>query len=444
MPDAVAQVQIRPVLGLPDIRPGDDLAAMLTAAAPDLQDGDVLVVTSKVVSKAEGALVTVEPTEEREAVRQQAIAAESAEVLARRGRTVIARTHHGFVLASAGVDASNVRDGEIALLPRDPDASARRLRRQLRERLGVRIGVVVSDTFGRTWRTGLTDLALGVAGLPAAIDLRGRTDPYGTTLEMTAPALADAAATAADLVKGKLGGVPAAVVRGLAPYVTDEDGPGIRPLLRDPAEDMFARGSAEAFADGARQAVLQRRTVRAFRQQPVEEEALRRALAAATTAPAPHHTTPWAFAVVRKLRGALLDAMRDRWAEDLRADGFTPAQVARRLRRGDVLRDAPELVVPLLVRDGAHRYPDDRRRDAEERMFVVAMGAAVENLLVALAAEGLGSCWVSSTLFCADVVRDVLRLDERYEPCGTVAIGYPAQHPAPRPAREPEDFVRWL
>jgi coenzyme F420-0:L-glutamate ligase/coenzyme F420-1:gamma-L-glutamate ligase len=140
-------------------------------------------------------------------------------------------------------------------------------------------------------------------------------------------------------------------------------------------------------------------------------------------------------------REQLLDAMAEAWAADLRADGFSAESIAKRLRRGDVLRRAPYLVVPCLVRDGAHDYPDERRRAAEERMFVVAGGAGVENLLIQLAAEGLGSAWVSSTMFCPDVVREVLDLEPAWEPVGAVAVGHPAHEPTPRTDRDAESFV---
>lgn len=436
LPDAVPGISALPVMGLPDVRPGDDLAGLLADHAT-LEDGDVLVVTSKVVSKAEGALVRLSPGEDRETARQRAIDAETVAVVAERGRTRISRTRHGFVLASAGVDASNVHTDEIALLPADPDGSARSLRARIRARTGRRVAVVVSDTFGRPWRYGLTDVALGVAGLVPVVDLKGRVDPYGLALEMTETALADAVAGAADLVKGKLGGVAAAVVRGLGPWVTEEDGPGAARMVRPADEDMFLLGHREAMAA----AIANRRTIRSFEDRSVPDALLRKGIAAAVTAPAPHHTTPWRFVLVRERRARLLDAMAERWAEDLRADGFPPDAVTRRLRRGDVLRNAPEIVVPVLVRDGAHPYPDVRRAAAEERMFVVAMGAAVQSLLVALAAEGLGSCWVSSTLFCPDVVRDVLDLPADHEPCGAVGVGWPAEAPRERPSRDGADFT---
>ena len=250
---ASARVEILPVLGIGELRPGDDLAALIVEHAPPLQDGDVLVVTSKAVSKTEGRLVVLDDTDEqaREAARQQAIDAETVRVVATRDTLRIVETRHGLVLAAAGVDASNVARNELALLPLDPDASAQLLRESIRERAGVDVGVVISDSMGRPWRAGITDTAIGVAGLTALTDARGHTDAYGNVLSVTQVAVADELAAAGDLVKGKFGGVPVAVVRGMArDGKLDDDGQGSRSLIRGSADDLFRLGTAEAIAIG--------------------------------------------------------------------------------------------------------------------------------------------------------------------------------------------------
>jgi coenzyme F420-0:L-glutamate ligase / coenzyme F420-1:gamma-L-glutamate ligase len=420
-------VTVLPVTGLPEITAGADLAALIAEAAPDLRDGDILVVTSKIVSKAEGRVVAVP--------REQAVEAETARVVARRGPTTIAQTRHGLVLAAAGVDESNTAPGTVVLLPEDPDESARRIRKALHGRSGVTIGVLVTDTMGRPWRAGQTDCAIGAAGVLPVRDHRGEPDSFGNILEVTVAAVADEIASAADLVKGKQRQVPAAVVRGLADLVTEPDGPGARAVIRPAEEDMFRFGSADV--------PLARRTIRAFTAEPVDPAAVRRAIATALTAPAPHHSEPWRFAVLESAaaRTALLDAMREAWTADLRGDGFTPEQIARRLRRGDVLRNAPLIVVPCLVTDAAHDYPDERRNRSEQAMFTVSMGAAVQNLLVALAVGGLGSAWISSTLFCQDVAARVMDLPDGWRPMGAIAVGHPAEQARPRPPRDPADFI---
>jgi coenzyme F420-0:L-glutamate ligase/coenzyme F420-1:gamma-L-glutamate ligase len=436
MPD---RLEVLPVAGLGEIATGDDLATLIASAAPWLTDGDVVVVTSKIVSKAEGRLVLVPADPDgREEARAAAIEAETVREVARRGRTRIVQTRHGLVLASAGVDTSNVPGDTLALLPLDSDASARQLRAGLREKLGVDVAVLVTDTMGRPWRLGLVDVAIGVAGLAPLRDHRGDRDGYGNDLEMTVVADADQVAAAAELVKGKVAGVPVAVIRGLA-GVGGEDGPGAAAMVRPSEEDMFSLGTVEA----RRSAVYARRSIRTFATDPVEPALIEAAVAAALTAPAPHHTVPWRFVHVasQAVRAQLLAAMRDAWIADLRDDGFSEDAISRRVHRGDLLWHAPELVVPCLVRDGAHPYPDLRRADAERTMFNVAMGAGVQNFLVALAAEGVGSCWISSTMFCPDVVRDVLALPIDWEPMGSVAIGYPDADPRPRPPRDVGDHL---
>jgi len=247
--------------GLPEVRPGDDLVALLVAlldddgrARPDrvLRDGDVLVLTSKVVSKAEGRVVAAED-------REQAITDETVRVVATRehagGVTRIVENRLGLVMAAAGVDASNTPPGTVLLLPTDPDASARAVRAGIAAAFGVRVGVLVTDTAGRPWRDGVTDITIGAAGLAVLDDLRGGSDSFGRPLTMTVTAVADEVAAAAELVKGKVGGRPLAVVRGLEAHVTDDDGPGARALVRLGEQDMFRQGSAEAYAQGWKDAL---------------------------------------------------------------------------------------------------------------------------------------------------------------------------------------------
>jgi len=394
-------LQILPVGGMPEFRPGDDLAQAVASAAPWLADADVVVVTSKVVSKVEGRLIAV-PTDAagREHARQRAVTAQARRVVARYGRTTITETRHGFVLAASGVDASNVRGDELALLPLDPDRSASMLRERLRVLLGVTVAVVVSDTMGRPWRAGLTDVAIGVAGMAPLRDLRGGLDQHGNELVVTEMADADQVAGAAELVKGKLDGVPVAVVRGLSVLPSAQDGPGAAALVRPADMDMFRLGT--------RDVVGARHTVRDYADRPVDPAVVRRAVAAASTAPDPRSQTPWRFVHV-----ATVAVRRELWAAVRETGGFT--------------QDAPpELLVPCLVGAGP--------RDGAQRMTgVLMMGAAIGNLLVQCAAEGLGACWVTPDLLNAEDLTRVLDLPAGWEPMGVVSFGHPAG-PMPDPA----------
>ena len=231
-------VSVRPVPGIGEVRPGDDVAALITralrAANLSLLDGDVVVVTHKIVSKAEGQVVELPddgPDSHRRLVEEQAEA-----IIRRRGNLVIAQTKHGFICANAGVDRSNAGPGRAILLPEDPDRSANRIRIRLGREFGAEIAVLITDTFGRAWRRGLVDVAIGVAGMAAVTDLRGETDQHGKVLEVTEVATADEIAAAADLVMGKATGIPVAIVRG----VTWRPGTdGVRALIRDAEDDLF-------------------------------------------------------------------------------------------------------------------------------------------------------------------------------------------------------------
>lgn len=428
-------VEVLPVTGIPEVQRGHDLAGLIVDHLPGpLQDGDVVVVTQKAVSKAEGRVVS-----EDDGGKAAWVAREGRRVVARRDDLVIAETRHGFVCANAGVDASNIGQGLLTLLPEDPDASAAAIASRLARRGGADVAVVVSDTFGRPWRRGVVNVAIGCWGLPALVDLRGTVDRSGRPLEATVVAVADEVAGAAGLVMGKADGVPAAVVRGLRLHGTP--GPA-RALVRPPEEDLFRHAPLEG--------IVSRRSIREFGPGPVPRRALVEAVAAALTAPVPHgsrhRSRPWRWAVLesRSARARLLDAMAQAWVRDLRSDGVAPEVIDRRLAKSDALLGrAPVLAVPAVSLSAADRYGDERRRQAERDMFVLATGAGVQNFMLALHAQGYASCWVSSTLFCQQESREALGLGPEWMPMGSVAAGRPPPDaPLPRPPFDPGEHLR--
>lgn len=225
-------LEIFGVEGIGEVAEGDDVATLILTSLPHpLVDFDIVVVTHKIVSKAEGAVRSAPTDRDRKGI----VESESAAVIRRRGELIISITHHGFICANAGVDRSNVEPGRVVLLPRDPDASAHRIRLRLEKASGASLGVIITDTFGRPWRRGLTDVAIGVSGLPSLLDYRGTTDTFGSMLEVTEVAAVDEIAAAADLVMGKATGTPAAVVRGLRLTGNGR----AADLVRPPEEDLF-------------------------------------------------------------------------------------------------------------------------------------------------------------------------------------------------------------
>jgi coenzyme F420-0:L-glutamate ligase / coenzyme F420-1:gamma-L-glutamate ligase len=401
-------VTVTGIGGLPEIQPGADLAALITHAAPDLADGDVLVVTSKIISKAEGQVISAD--------RESAIAAETVRVVARRGVTTIAETRHGFVLAAAGVDRSNTAAGTVVLLPVDPDGSARRLRAAITKLTGAKVGVLVTDTMGRPWRNGQTDTAIGAAGVVPLRDHRGENDTFGNLLEVTVAAVADELAAAAELVKGKTDQVPVAIVRGLAELVIDDDGPGAAALVRPATDDMFRLGSADVLTE--------RRTVTDFSDKPVDPAVVRRAIEIALTAPAPHDDRPWRFAVVEsaEARQRLVRAIRPA------VDDLGPASGG-----AEALGQAPLIIVACLARDATTGSAGEGMAASERAALLVSLGAAVENLLVALAVDGAGSCWVPGPPSFGSAAADALSLPADWEPIGAIGVGHPAGAPEPEP-----------
>jgi coenzyme F420-0:L-glutamate ligase / coenzyme F420-1:gamma-L-glutamate ligase len=429
-------VEIVPIRKIPEVRAGDDIAALIVDALGSFQlrERDIVAVTQKIVSKAEGRVL---PDQGKEKV----VLGESRRIVARRGNLLVAETHHGFVCANAGVDESNVPEGFLSLLPEDPDASAARIRSGLLARTGREVGVVITDTFGRPWRRGVVNVAIGCDGLPALVDLRGTKDMYGRVLESTVVALADEAAAASGLVMAKDEGVPVAVIRGLRPEAPN----GVaRDIARPPDEDLFREAPLTA--------ISARRSIREFGPGGVPRDVLREAVAAALTAPVPHgsrhRTRPWLWMVLESApaRRRLLDAMAAAWARDLRDDGVGPEVIARRRARSDaVLGRAPALAIPALSMAGSDDYPDERRSEAEREMFLLATGAAVQNFMLALHAQGFASCWVSSTLFCKEETRGALAMGSEWLPMGAVAVGPPPSgEPPPRPSLDPDAHLQVL
>jgi len=413
------------------IEVGTDLVPLLRGALEEagatLQDGDVVCIASKVVAKAEGHTIVLPPGDPVAARR--ALARDvSRRVVADSPLALVLETHHGFVCANAGIDASNVDDGHALLLPEDPDRSAAVLRDEIRSAFGVDIGVLVTDTFGRPWRLGQTDVALGAAGAPVLRDERGRHDLHGRPLDVTVAAVADELAGAADLVRTKDSGAPFVLIRGL-PASLDRGGDG-QDLVRRSQDDLFRHGGPTA----GEAAVAERRTVRGFTSDPVPDEVIERAVCLAATAPAPHHTRPWRMVdLADATRTLLLDRMAQAWWADLRSDGLPDDRIERRIARSDaILRPAPRVLAAFVDVADAHPYRDDRRATAERDLFVLAAGAAMQNLQIVLAAHGFGAAWISSTAFCPDVVRDVLDLPATWIPTGLVAVGRAAQPPPPR------------
>ncbi|GAA1878842.1 coenzyme F420-0:L-glutamate ligase [Asanoa iriomotensis] len=383
------RLEVLPVEGMGDVRPGDDLAAAITAAAPWLRAGDVLVVTSKIVSKAEGSLVDIPlDGDERLAAREEALRAETARPVARRGQTRIVQTHHGFVMASAGIDASNVDRAHLVLLPKDPDASARALRTTLRERHGLDVAVVISDTMGRPWRNGLTDVALGAAGIPAIRDHRGEVDPYGNELSITQMAVIDELAAAGELVKGKCAQVPVAVVRGyLEAPLPVADGAGAAVLVRGADQDLFSLGTAEARAEGLRAAARLTNSERPpF--PTLDEPDIAKALTRSLATIAAGSTATFDIDLLSANPPATpnnLDAVHAPAASGGGAALHAPAPSA-----GGAALHAPAASAGGPAASGRYRIVC-RPANPVGAAAIVALGVDVQRLRAALAAEGLGS-----------------------------------------------------
>jgi coenzyme F420-0:L-glutamate ligase / coenzyme F420-1:gamma-L-glutamate ligase len=410
-------VSVIPLPGLPEVRAGDDLARLLldgvAAAGERLRDGDIVAVTSKVVAKAEGRLVPLpaDPAE-RERVRRDTVAAETVRVVARRGSLVIAETRHGLVGANALIDASNAGGDALVPLPADPDASAARLRAALASATDADVAVVVTDTLGRPWRLGQTDVAVGLAGMGALADYRGRRDGDGRVLEVTEMAVPDEVAAAADLVKGKLARVPAALLRGVARPPGDG---GARQLVRPVAQDLFRGAGAPeellAFLGGGEPAALL--------PDPVDPALVERAVEAAAQA-----LPGRAWTVVRVASAAA----RERWLAAGDPHGHGPAGHRLDRQRAALLALAPVLLVPCLT-GGA--TPDGHA--AALAPALLEAGAFSHALVLALRAQGLAAAWIPTEPSRRRAAASSLDLPGGWLPLGALVAGHPGPGAPPPP-----------
>ena len=425
------RIQVLPVEGIPEVRAATISPRSWPTARHDRSGRwDVIAITQKIVSKAEGRIVPV-----GDGGRDAWVERETRRVVARRGDLVIAETRHGFVCANAGVDASNVEEGFLTLLPEDPDASAGtappRPSRAARRRGGRRDhGHLRQDL--AAWSV---NVSIGCAGIPALVDLRGTADHHGRELEATVVALADEVAAASGLAMGKAARVPVAIVRGV----------GFEPASV-PASEMVRPPQEDLFRTSPLLSISERRTIRAFGDGDVSREAVEEAVRAACTAPAPHHTRPWSFTAIwtAAAERRLLRAIADAWREDLRRDGTPEATIERRIARSDaVLGAAPVLIVPWVRFRGAHPYADAERSHAERRCSCCP--AARRSRTCSSPSRPRGSPRPRSPRRCSARRRVATRcgMSDEWFALGTVAVGpMPAGAAPPRPPLDLSEHLR--
>jgi coenzyme F420-0:L-glutamate ligase/coenzyme F420-1:gamma-L-glutamate ligase len=445
---------------VPLVKAGDDLASLtikaLARSGETLRAGDVLVFAQKIVSKAERRIVRLGDVVPSARALQLAmdvnkdprlvelILSEATEVVRHRRDVLVVAHRLGFVVANAGIDFSNVEQGAdddtALLLPRDPDSTCAALRETLLRRTGVNVGVIINDSHGRAFRNGAVGVAIGASGLPTVADLRGNADLFGRPLRSSQVALADEIASAASLLMGQAEeGRPIVLARGI---------PGARgegnatALVRDKTLDMFRLPAPDA-ADVLRT----RRSIRRYLERPVPRDVLENLLEAATCAPSAHNTQPWRFVVVTARAGKerLARGMGERLHADRTGDGDPLEVIAQDVARSFArITTAPVVVVVCLTTEDLDRYPDARRHAAKHQMAVQGVGMAMQNMLLAASAAGLGAAVMCAPLFCPDTVRAACDLPMAWEPQALVTIGYPANDGKPSRRRPLADIVRYL
>lgn len=444
--------------GIPLVKPFDDLATIilkgLAVSGQTLCDGDVLVIAQKIVSKAQGRFVrldTVTPSRRADMLAREVdkdprlvelILRESTEVVGRRRGVLIVAHRLGLVMANAGIDMSNIEHdagNDIALLlPEDPDGTCAALRAEFKRLTDVDVAVIINDSHGRAFRIGTVGVATGACGLASVADQRGEPDLFGRRLQSTEIATADELASAASLLMGQADeGRPVVLVRG-APSPRGENSAAT--LNRPKSLDLFRTSSESA----ALEALMSRRSIRRYRPQPIAEQLLERILQAAIVAPSAHNRQPWRFAVVKTAtaKERLARAMAERLHADRTSDGDLADAITRDVERSYTrITEAPLVIVVCLTMEDMDHYRDARRNEAEYRMAVQSTAMAMQNLLIAAHAGGLGSSVMCAPLFCGEVVQTALALSISWQPQALLTLGYPADPGKPFRRRPLADVV---
>jgi coenzyme F420-0:L-glutamate ligase/coenzyme F420-1:gamma-L-glutamate ligase len=455
---APAVARFTALSGVPMVKPGDDLAGIilgaLAASNETLRDGDVLVIAQKIVSKAQDRFVrldTVTPSADAERLAREVnkdarlvdlILRESTEVVRHRRDVLIVAHRLGLVMANAGIDQSNVdqgvNDDTALLLPENPDATCAELRAALRAHTGAEVAIIINDSHGRAFRNGTVGVAIGASGLAALADLRGAPDLYGRRLLSTEVALADEIASAASLLMGQASeGRPIVLARGVLHAPAEG---AAADLVRPKKIDLFRAAPRPSTSE----LLARRRSIRRYTQAPVSDDVIKQVLEAAINAPSAHNRQPWRFAVLKDAaaKERLARAMGERLREDRGRDGDASEQIEQDVARSFArITAAPVAIVVSLTMEDMDAYPDARRTAAEHQMAVQGTAMAMQNLLLAAHAAGLGASIMCGPLFCPDVVRAALTLPAQWEPQAVITMGVPANAGKPYRRRALSEVV---
>lgn len=458
---APPSVRLTALDGVPIVEPGDDLARIvldsIEASGMTLCDGDILVLAQKIVSKAQNRFVRLcDVVPSPRAVRLarevgkraelvELILRESSEVVRHRRDVLIVAHKLGWVMANAGIDQSNIEQGDdddaALLLPEDPDGTCVQLRDALFAATGATVGVIINDSHGRAFRNGTTGVAIGVAGIAALADLRGTPDLYSRRLQSTEVGLADEIASAASLLMGQAAeGRPIVLARGIG----NARGSGCAAdLVRRKEIDLFRSPSAPDVLETIRC----RRSIRSYTDAPVADEIIERVLAAAIAAPSSHNRQPWRFAVLRtaSARKRLAEAMAARLSEDRSHDGDAARDIEADVARSIVrITAAPAVILVCMAMEDMDSYPDQRRNEAEYLMAIQSTAMAMQNIQLAAHTLGLGAGIMCAPLFCPDAVRSALDISAAWEPQALITLGVPANAGKPFRRRPLHDVVRMV